>query len=289
MRRAAAFLRLARPGNLGLAALGVATGALGAYGTGVERTGLAFGMVAGILGVAAGNALNDALDVDIDRRAHPWRPLPQGHLSRPQALRFSLGCIALALAAAAMTNALALLLALQLAANLLVYEYAVKRKGLVGNFLISYNVGSLFLLGALAAARPAASYEIAPLLGLVHDARLAAPLTMGLLALLLNFAREIYKGVEDAHADAPHRQTVAIIWGERPARFLASLLVLLVIPLSLLPYGLGLFSRLYAELLFPVLFLALAIPFVPNVARAQRLVKVAMLLAFAPLLAVGLI
>lgn len=286
---AAALVRLTRPLNVLIAVVGVLVGGFAAFQDQAHWGNLALAALVAGFGVAAGNAFNDAQDARVDARVHPWRPIPQGHVTVGSALWVSVVFFAASLTGALATNFLAVLLAAQLVANLLVYELALKRRPLLGNLLVSYNVGCLFLLGGIIAATSPLSYDLQRLAVIPTDPRLIIPLTMGLLAFLLNLAREVYKTIEDAAGDALERRTYAVIHGPQSAFRLAAWLNLSVAPLSLLPYATGVFPGRALWLLGPVLAVVLLTVFVRNARRAQRLVKVAMVLGFVPFLAVGLI
>ena len=86
--RLGASIELMRPKNLVLAG---ATVPLGAYFALMDSEGafpwLAVGLhtLAVVFFTGAGNAMNDIKDADIDRTAHPQRPLPSKRLTLQQA------------------------------------------------------------------------------------------------------------------------------------------------------------------------------------------------------------
>lgn len=281
--------RLARPGNVGMAVLGVVTGGLGAHGLDANPIGLFFAALCAAFGVAGGNALNDAMDQHIDRAAHPRRPVARGALSPSQAAEWAVAFFYFALTAAYLTNVLVVLMAALLTINLLAYEFVFKEQGLPGHFLISFNVGALFLLGGLAAGSPPFSFGAESVANAVANPQMVVPLTMGALAIALNFARELYKSIEDAPHDRSHRRTLPHRLRRREARAIAGAAVLAVIPLSVIPYVLHVFGLLYLVLLTPLLVFLAFIPWQRDAGRASRLVKIGMLVGFIPFLATALI
>ena len=90
--RLGASIELMRPKNLVLAG---ATVPLGAYFALMDSEGafpwLAVGLhtLAVVFFTGAGNAMNDIKDADIDRTAHPQRPLPSKRLTLQQAQGFT--------------------------------------------------------------------------------------------------------------------------------------------------------------------------------------------------------
>ncbi|MDJ0975619.1 MAG: UbiA family prenyltransferase [Planctomycetota bacterium] len=105
--RAAAVPGLTRPFTLLAPLVGVASGALVAYGAGASpwRWGpvlLATGSAA--LATAASNAWNQAYDVELDRINKPSRPIPRGDASVGEALWLGHACAVLALVLGAMAS-----------------------------------------------------------------------------------------------------------------------------------------------------------------------------------------
>lgn len=192
-RSADALLRLARWPNAVLAATGVAFGAWWVgWGDGTRIACAALG--AACL-TATANAWNDLADVDIDRRAHPGRPLPSGLVSEGAARRFAaaagLAGVALeALGAPALGAASVVVLALMFA-----YSPWIKRTGLPGNVLVAVLASLPFLYGGWVVGR----------------ARSAIVLV--LIAIPLHLAREIAKDLDDAPADAGSRRTLPLSAG----------------------------------------------------------------------------
>lgn len=145
-----------------------------------KTTQLAF---AALLSTGFGNVVNDIFDIETDRISHPQRPLPQGVISS-----FAAGVYALVLAALALFIAFSVAPVFGVATLLplvLLLLYAVRLKGtpLAGNVIVSLLVAYALLFGALTA----------PYLN-----RLFVP---ALLAMLLNFTREIIKDIEDETGD----------------------------------------------------------------------------------------
>lgn len=214
-RSARALFEIARWENALIASLGVLFGAWW-VGWGNARP-IAFALLAALPLTAAANVWNDIADVEIDRRAHPRRPLPSGRLGIGTARRFA--------AVAALTGVLlasgvdASLGALTVVVVVLMFAYSngLKRAGLVGNVTVAMLASLPFLYGAWAAGQPARALVLVAL---------AAP---------LHFAREIAKDIEDAPADAATRNTLPVAGGTEVAVavLVASLIVFLML---LLPY-----------------------------------------------------
>ncbi|GGL30253.1 geranylgeranylglycerol-phosphate geranylgeranyltransferase [Halarchaeum grantii] len=255
---------LCRPLNAVLA--GVLT-LIGAYVAGRPLAGAALvAALATVFAVAAGNAINDYFDREIDRINAPERPIPRGAVSPRAALAFSV-----ALFAAAVVLALSLpMVAVAIAAVNLVALVAYTKlfKGLpgAGNAVVAYLGGSTFLFGAAAVGRPLAGAVLA------------------LLAALSTLAREVVKDVEDVAGDREEGlNTLPIAVGERPALLVAAGVLALAVLASPLPYVTDLFGVAYLAVVVPadaVMAYAAYLAF-SDPTRAQGLLKYGMVLAAA--------
>ncbi|MGH7664744.1 MAG: UbiA family prenyltransferase [Gemmatimonadaceae bacterium] len=208
-----ATLRLMRWQNALLAAAGVLAGAwwvLTAPGEGiVARDGIAallgtrtiLAAAAAIALAAFANITNDIADVEIDRIAHPDRPIAAGRLREETArIWAAVAGIAAVAASLAAWPALAPVSAVIL---LIMFEYSrwIKARGLPGNILVAIIASLPFLYGTWSAHQPAAAW---PLL---------------LVAIPLHLAREIAKDIEDVDGDATRRRTLPLAAGLGAARF----------------------------------------------------------------------
>jgi len=235
------YFDLTRAGNA------VASGVLtfvGAYVTGgAFDAPLAAGaaVVATMFGVAAGNAINDYFDRDIDEINAPDRPLPRGAVSPRGALLFSgllfAGAVGLALALPPLAIGIAVVNLVALVA------YTKLFKGLpgAGNAVVAYLGGSTFLFGAAAVSTPG-----------------SAALVLFSLAALSTLSREIVKDVEDVEGDRSEGlRTLPIAIGERGSLHLANGLLLVAVLVSPAPYILGTFGVTYLLVVVPALALLL--------------------------------
>lgn len=275
---------LARLGNVFMAALGTLAGGYGATGEPVILP-LALAMLGTMLGVAGGNAINDARDADIDRHAHPNRPIPRGDLRPRDAVVAGWGLLGASALVLAATGKLAtLVLGVLFILGLAWYEYRLKPRGLQGNLAISVIVGGTFLLGATAVmpTGPGALERLVPLVGWT-------PLIFATLAALATLAREIFKDLQDQEFDAAWRQTLPLKIGARTAFTLARLFLLLAIFFGLLPVALWYFDRAYLLLVLPALSVFAVTIFVTEAGRAALGTKVGMFLALIAFVATGLI
>jgi geranylgeranylglycerol-phosphate geranylgeranyltransferase len=267
----APLVRMTRPANVLVAGAGAWAGSLlaGAALLPAWRVGLA--ILASVAFAAAGNLRNDVLDVEVDRVAHPSRPLPRGLVSARAANVAALALYAVALAAGFLIApwvGLLVLVALPLMEG---YERALKAQGLVGNLAIGALTAAPFLVGGLAAG------------GLAWPV-----LVVAALAALATVGREVLKDVEDVEADRGARRTLPMRVGARGAALVAGAFLVATVLLSPWPWWRGNvlgWAYVPAVALADAAFLAAVATGFSRPDRAQRLVKAGMVLALAALVA----
>ena len=288
---------LFRAGNSTTGVLGVFLGSMLALG------GLPEGQIAWITLLQAisvwsfmcsWNALNDYLDLEIDRINRPSRPLPSGAISGISAKRG----IALMMAVSLLSIASAISIArdhpegiegwypalvIWLGALFLLtnyestgsYSLRLKERGLPGNIAISLSVGMVVLFGAAGVFEP-------------YNERAWAMFAVGVLYTL---AREIVKDIEDMEGDEG-RNTYAMRVGSEKARTVAWILLLLTLASLLLPFGIGVFPELHLVGVIPAVMLLLMVKgklLTSEDRAAQKLIKKSMYLALAAFLGSSLL
>jgi len=272
----AGLLRLARPINCVMSALGVGIGGVvaarsGAWGAFAGPLALAGAAAASF--TAGGNALNDLYDRETDRVNHPDRPLPSGSVTLREARAFTAAAFVVTAVLAALVNVFAFAVVILNIALMVLYEASLKAQGAPGNLVIAYLVGSLFLFAGVSVFRS----STAPL---VRTSLLAA------LAFFTTVGREITKDIQDIRGDVD-RRTLPRRIGIRPAGWAAALSFLVGVLLSLAPLPLHVLSVAYAALVIPAdgMFIYAALHSAANPARSQRVAKYGMIVALAAFLA----
>ncbi len=185
---------------------------------------------------AAGYAINDYYDIDIDLVNKPWRPLPSGRLDAETVYMFSLALfVAGTMLAAILSGIVSGLYAGLVSILLYYYSKSLKRKGFIGNIVVAFNSASTILYGGLV---------IAERHGLFNGLwTVAIPFTY---AFLLVLGREIVKGIEDYYGDLKGgAKTIPVIYGPRRALYISLVILIAVIALSPLPFILGIYNDLY--------------------------------------------
>jgi geranylgeranylglycerol-phosphate geranylgeranyltransferase len=226
------MIQLTRPGNLVLIAVAVVTGAVLAsgadeMGTGVIRP-LAMAVAATVMIAAGANALNDALDVDVDRINCPARPIPAGIVSRRSAISLWILTTVAGLVLAYGVSRRHFVLAVASAALLALYNHRLKHVAVVGNVICAAAVAATLIFG-----------------GLIFDLNTGV-LVASAFALLTMLAREIVKDLEDLVGDgAAGSRTLPAIVGSKSARAAALAVIVVTIAAVPVPYVAFNFSGTY--------------------------------------------
>ena len=230
--------------------------------------------------MASWNALNDYLDLEIDKINRPDRPLPSGRISQSLALTaIILTClisfVSLFLAgqiANAMTEnfedwyptIFIWIIALTLLVN---YEddrilLGLKNRGLPGNLAISISVGLVVLFGAAGLFEPLNERAV----------------SLFFIGTLYNLSREIIKDVEDMDGDEG-RNTYAMRVGAENARLTSWVILIITLVALLTPFALGIFELLHIIFIAPGLFSLMSVKkhiYLAEDTAASRLIKISM-------------
>ena len=186
-----------------------------------------------MLYTAASNALNDALDYEIDLINKPERPIPLGYVSIKGALFISFLFFAFGVVLCLQLPDIAIVIGVFISLPLMVtYSTNLKGKYLIGNMVVSLLLGASFLF-----------------VGASHE--MTSPMLIPmLLAFGLTFLREIIKDVADIEGDLSlGLKTYPIISGVDSYRKIIISLCLLVGLFSLVPYLIGIYGPGYLLLL----------------------------------------
>ena len=197
--------------------------------------------------MAAGNILNDIMDIEIDKISHPLRSLPSGKISIKQAwifmIIFSLISIFSALVGIFILknlglNWIPLAIIWFLACSLMIsYEVGptTKKYGYLGNIIIGSMLGLVIIYGAAA----------------VGDYSNILTLCVAIMATLMGISREIVKDVHDIEGDIKWgRKTIPILLGAQTSRNIAYIIVMLSIVTIMLPFMMNLGDLEYWMILF---------------------------------------
>ena len=239
-----ASFELMRMKNILLASIATPVGALlalGDFSSITEYPEVIFATTSVLFFMGAGNAMNDLRDIEIDRIAHPNRPLARDALSEKEAKRLTISLALLSLGSLVacslmMDDERTYTLSIYGIVALLMLSYdsflELKNKGLIGNISISLLVAAVTLYGASSVG------ELTnPLIWYVSG-----------VVFFVNLAREIVKDCQDLDADSESRVTLPMKIGLENSRMVAYVMTLFGLVMLYIPYWQGPFE--FGQLLF---------------------------------------
>lgn len=274
------YLRLVRPLNCTLAAVGVLVASVVAVGARVsEQSHLLPVLLACItvaLITAAGNVLNDYSDRDTDKVNHPERPIPSGQVSPTNALAYSAILFAIPLPLSYFINIESFLVVVLNVLVLVSYERRFKRRGLPGNLEVSWLTGSIFIFGGLAAYN--GEYSL-----------FSRTMYLALLAFFATLGREIAKDIQDVSGDVD-RRTLPRRIGVRSAAQISAICFILAILFSFVPPILGILSWYYIPVVVvaDIIFIYCTTLLIGRPRKASNVAKIGMIVALFAFLLGGL-
>jgi geranylgeranylglycerol-phosphate geranylgeranyltransferase len=193
--------------------------------------------------IGAGNVMNDIKDYEIDKLAHPNRPLPSGEISLQSATTFSrlLWASSILCLASAIYFSMdfdfwwaTIVIYVIAVALMLSYDHGPKTKemGLQGNIAISIMVAAVIIYGASSVG------------GLLN------PLIWWISGVVFftNLAREIVKDCQDIIADEGQRKTLPMKIGLHQSRMIAYVILMAALVCLYMPFWRGPFE--FGQLVF---------------------------------------
>jgi geranylgeranylglycerol-phosphate geranylgeranyltransferase len=258
------FLRLFRFGNGIMGILGVIIGAFIAVGfdIGEHAVNLIIASAVVMIFMAGGNSLNDYVDREIDRTAHPDRPLPAGEIEPKTALIVGISGLAIASVLSIATMSALVISSVVMAAALMIsYELFLKQRGFIGNITIAVLTGMIFLFGGAVVDNIEGNFVIAA------------------MAALVSIGREIAKDIQDMSSDEG-RRTLPMMIGVRNASIVAAVFFILGPVLSIWPVIDRMFGWLYCIVFIAnAIFIYSAFIIFRRADISQKMAKIAMFIA----------
>jgi len=195
---------------------------------------LIIAMIAVFFITSGSMGLNDYFDRDIDKKAHPDRPIPSGKITPMQGLTFSIILFSVSLILSVFINTLCLIIAVVTIDLLILYETILKNQGIVGNMVVAFIIAISFIYGGASVGRPEMS------------------LNFTVLAFFLMLGREILMDVTDMEGDKLNRYTLPMRIGERNATYIGCLFLFISVLFLFIPGLIGIFPKYYLILILPV-------------------------------------
>lgn len=224
------YSELMRPVNSIMVGVAIIVGALITGGTWIlnDLIVVFYSFLTGFTLTGASMAINDYYDRKIDAINEPHRPIPSGRISARNALLFSVVLSLIGLFASWLISLGAFALAVFAWFVMMVYSIWGKRRGFLGNLMVSTCISLPFVFG-----------------GLLSD-KIWTSLSFSVIAFLSNTGREITKGIVDVAGDkADGINTIAVVHGAKSAAYIAVLFYISAISASFVPILLELVSFWY--------------------------------------------
>jgi geranylgeranylglycerol-phosphate geranylgeranyltransferase len=178
---------------------------------------------------AAGFAINDVFDQDIDRINRSKRPIPSGEITTDQAKIVSVVLYAIGIGSSFLLSPWCIAIAVANSIILTLYAKKSKRIGIGKDLTTGYLVGSVFIFGTYS-----------------YDRLNMTIVALACCSALATFARDIVKDIEDTEGDRRHgAATLPIVVGARKSYVIAFTALGAAILLSFLPYALGRMNDLF--------------------------------------------
>ncbi len=259
------YLQLFRTGNAVMGIIGVTVASFMAAGLdiGDHWQNLLISAAVVFMFICGGNGLNDYIDHEIDRTAHPERPIPSGRMTRETARNVSLAMMVCAVLASFLTmDAVCIAIVIVAIILMIAYEVALKQRGFIGNLTIAILTGMMFLLGG----------------AVIGDVE--ANVIVALMAIMVSIGREIAKDIEDMESDEGDRFTLPMKIGVRNASILSCIFFIAGPVLAIQPMIVGTYGPLYYTVIIAlVIFVYCAAIVFKDPHKAQKAAKKAMVFA----------
>jgi len=217
INKAKSFLELTRPITVILGLMGVFVGGI-LGGFHLISLDLFFAMIVVFFMVSGAMALNDYFDIEVDKIAHPHRPIPSGRLSLKEGLQFAYISFFIASFLSIFINIFSFGIVIFSIGLLVLYEKYFKNIGLAGNIVTAFISSIALIFGGAA-------------VGQAHNVLILAVMTF-----LIMLGREILKDVEDIEGDILTRMTLPMKIGRKNALYVGCFAIISTIALVPLPY-----------------------------------------------------
>ena len=218
----------------------------------------------------AANALNDYLDLDIDKINKKKRPLVAGHLTPKFALNLSIVLNVLGIVIASATSKPAMIISVGIALPLIIaYNCWLKGTILFGNLAVSLIIAITFLFSG----------------SLFNE--LEKMVLPALLAFCFTFVREFIKDMADEQGDREMGlNTLPVKLGLLTSAKIAISMIIVLLFVITLPYLMGFYNKNYLFIsligigipLAYIISLLIKMPSSNNCIKASRLLKVCTLI-----------
>lgn len=189
-----------------------------------------FGFISIFLISASILVLNDYFDIETDKINAPHRPIPSNLVLPSEALFFSVLLLLTGLFLSFLIGIIVLLISFILAIIGFLYNRYYKKRGLLGNLMVSFSVGSTFIYGGATVGLPFNKIVV----------------FFCIIAALIDLGEEIAADSMDINGDLLiNSNSLAIKYGDSTAVKISFYIFFLVILLSFIPFIINWFSLIY--------------------------------------------
>lgn len=213
------FLKIIRPVNCLITFIAIIVSGLICTKNNNISTNLFLAGLVGFLITAAGNSINDIIDIDIDRINRPNRPLPSLIITLKQAWVLFVMLVTTSLVLSLFLNQFAFLIVLLSNVLLILYSLTIKKVTLFGNIVISFLTAYAFIFG-----------------GIVVE-NVKGALIPAVFAFLINLIREMIKDMEDVKGDKlAGLNTFPIKFGSTASKYFVLVVSMILFLFSFVPF-----------------------------------------------------
>jgi geranylgeranylglycerol-phosphate geranylgeranyltransferase len=183
-------------------------------------------------------ALNDYFDIETDKLNKKDRPLVNGTISPKFALNLSVITLMISTVMAYFINLEVFVIALIFNIVAILYNWKLKDLPLVGNIYIAFTMAIPFIFGNF----------------VISNTLSELALVLAGLGFVAGLAREIIKSVQDMDGDIKARgsKTLPVIIGKKKSVLIACALYISFIPLTVIPFYIGLKTSILPLILIAV-------------------------------------
>jgi len=193
---------------------------------------VAFGFLTGFFLTASSMVLNDYVDREIDAINEPERPIPSGKIHPNEAFIYGIALGILGLFFSVWTGIYTFILASLTFLIAILYNFRLKKFGLLGNMCVAYTVSVPLLYGSL-----------------LSNSLSGKILLYSAMIFLSIVGREITKGISDIEGDSRKGvKTLAVRYGEKIASYAALSFFIAAVLLSFIPPMIGMANLWYTAL-----------------------------------------
>lgn len=242
-----AYIKILRPVNEALLALPVVIIAIVGHDFTIS---VLLGTLLVLLMAGAGNVINDVFDHKIDAVNKPDRPIPSGRISLKNAriyagILYIISAFISLIISYLINNFWFFVIIICSAVILYAYSRYFKAMPLVGNIVVGVMVGLSFVIGGIILLCETKDWEI-----------FKVSVYIGLLAAVVNVARELIKDMEDVRGDKLYgARTFPILYGKKASSIITILLLAVTVALGIFLYTFGIFNIAYIIIIIIAVFL----------------------------------